>query len=59
LSDRFVSGLPDVLMVLEGHAYFFELKTDKGVVTEIQKQTHGQLLKAGASVKVVRGCEIK
>jgi len=52
-----VSGLPDVLMILEGHAYFFELKTSKGLVSEIQKQTHQALVKAGADVAVVQnGC---
>ncbi len=58
LSDKWVSGLPDVMMILDGHAYFFELKTAKGVVTEIQKQTHQALLRAGADVAIVRGGEL-
>jgi hypothetical protein len=58
LSDRWFSGLPDVMMILEGHAYFFELKARKGVVTEIQKQTHQALVKAGADVAIVMGGEL-
>lgn len=55
LSDKWVSGLPDCLMILNGKAEFFELKTGKGVVSEIQKQTHEALRRAGASVTIVRG----
>jgi len=55
LSDKWVSGMPDVLMVLEGRTYFFELKTQKGFVSEIQRITHEALVRAGASVQVVKG----
>jgi len=42
-------------MVLDGRAYFYELKTEKGIVSKIQELTHIQLRKAGASVTIVRG----
>ena len=45
-------------MLLDGHSFFFELKARKGVVTEIQKQTHQALVKAGADVAIVRGGEL-
>lgn len=41
-------------MVLNGCAYFYELKSKNGVVSEIQKQTHEALKRAGAYVEVVK-----
>lgn len=58
LSDKWVSGLPDVMMILEGKACFYEIKTDKGVVSPIQKITHDALRKAGASVQIIRGGDL-
>jgi len=58
LSDKWYSGLPDVMMINDGHSFFFELKAHKGIVTEIQKQTHQALLRAGADVAIVRGGEL-
>lgn len=55
LSDRWVSGLPDVMMILDGRAYFYELKSQNGVVSQIQEQTHRALIEAGADVSIVRG----
>lgn len=54
LSDKWVSGLPDVLMVRDGIANFYEIKSDRGEVSPIQKETHKQLKKAGAGVFIVR-----
>jgi len=55
LSDKWVSGLPDVMMVLNGQAYFYEVKSVKGVVSKIQEVVHRELREAGALVEVVRG----
>lgn len=54
LSDKWVSGIPDVLMVKDGVANFYEIKSDRGEVSKIQKETHKQLKEAGASVFIVR-----
>lgn len=53
LSDKWVSGLPDVLMVVNGKAYFYEVKAEKGKLSEIQKITHQIIRGAGAFVQVV------
>ena len=57
LSDQWISGLPDIWMVKCGYTYCFELKTDKGVVSPIQKATLEKLAKAGAFVRVIRSLE--
>ena len=55
LSDKWFSGLPDVMMIHSGKAYFFEVKSEKGVVSEIQRRIHHELQEAGAYVEIVRG----
>jgi len=57
LSDKWVSGLPDVLMIDGGRAYFYEVKSDRGVVSRIQKVVHKELRRAGAYVEIWRGGE--
>ena len=57
LSDKWVSGLPDLLMVVGGKAYFYEIKSKNGVVSKIQEQTMIALQKSGAIVNIVRGGE--
>lgn len=55
LSDKWQSGLPDILMILQGYAYFYEVKTEKGKPTLIQLETHKALRKAGAVVSISYG----
>ena len=55
LSDKWVSGLPDVLMVRNGHAIFYEIKSKKGVVSQIQTETMKAIERAGGLVNIVRG----
>lgn len=57
LSDRWQSGLPDILFIRDGVTYFFEVKTPKGVVSEIQKYTMKKLNEAGAIALVVRSLD--
>ena len=57
LSDKWVSGLPDVLMIDGGTAYFYEVKSDRGVVSRIQEVVHKELRRAGAYVEIWRGGE--
>lgn len=54
LSDRSFSGLPDIMRITDGKAYFYEIKSKNGIVSEIQKQTHNDLKYAGAVVEIVR-----
>lgn len=58
LSDKWVSGLPDVMMISDGMVFFYEIKASDGEVTEIQQYTHEAIRRAGASVEIVRGGEI-
>lgn len=60
LCYKFVSpgtlGVPDRLIITaKGRIIFAELKTDKGVLSEIQKYVIGQMLKRGADVRVLYG----
>jgi len=54
LSDKWVSGLPDIMMISDSIAFFFEVKVPKGRPTKIQLYTIKKLLKAGAQASVVR-----
>ena len=53
LSDKWLSGMPDVMMITNGKVYFYEVKSNKGVLSEIQKVVHDQIRKSGAWVQVV------
>ena len=55
LSDVWLSGLPDVLMINDGSIEFFEVKTSIGKVTPIQMKTHEAIRGAGALVTIWRG----
>lgn len=47
-------GLPDVMAVLGGRLYAFEVKTEHGRTTKIQEKRIEDLRKAGATAAVVR-----
>lgn len=46
------AGLPDILFILDGKSYFFEIKRPGGKLTKLQELTLAQLARAGASVCV-------
>lgn len=50
-------GLPDVLHIESGHAYFFEVKRPGGKATPLQLSVMGKLTRAGAVTSVVRSLE--
>lgn len=54
ISDRFVSGIPDILMILRGVPYFFEVKTPMGKLTNLQMYTLKKIQRAGGKVAVLR-----
>ena len=55
LSDKWYSGLPDVMVISDGKVHFYEIKARGGVVSPIQEKTHEELRRAGATVTIVRG----
>lgn len=57
LSDKWYSGIPDILIIWHGEAIWFELKTDTGKLSEIQKWTISELQKNDCMVYVVRSLE--
>lgn len=50
-------GVPDLLLVHDGRAYWAELKAPKGVVSDAQKATHEALQRAKCPVAVVRSLD--
>lgn len=57
ISDRFISGIPDILMIEDSYIYFFEVKTPRGRVSKIQEYTMDKIQKAGGNCYVVRSVE--
>ena len=60
LCYKFVSpgtqGVPDrIIITAQGKVIFTELKTDRGVLSAIQKYIIGQMLKRHADVRVLYG----
>ena len=54
ISDRYTSGIPDIIGCCKGHYFAIELKTVKGVVDPIQKYVMNDINKAGGSATVCR-----
>ncbi len=52
LSDQWVSGIPDILILSGGRALWIELKTKSGVVSTIQRFMFGKIKRRG-------GCPVK
>ncbi len=48
------AGIPDIIACIEGRFYGFEVKTDTGVATGLQKATIRKINKAGGKALVVR-----
>lgn len=57
ISDRFYSGVPDLLVILYGRHYFFEIKTPTGTWTKLQKYTINAINKAGGRAFVVKSAK--
>lgn len=53
-TDRFYSGIPDILMCWKGRWGAVELKTERGKVTPIQEHTLKTLDSAGCMTSVCR-----
>lgn len=50
-------GVPDILILDSGRAYWLELKAPKGIVTDSQKECHAALGRAGCPVAVIRSLD--
>lgn len=57
ISDKFTSGIPDVLCIYNGRHIFFELKTPKGSTTKLQDFTIDQINKAGGEAYVIKSLD--
>jgi hypothetical protein len=44
------AGVPDLAVIHQGRTLFFELKTDRGRLSAVQRQVHERLTHAGALV---------
>lgn len=51
------AGIPDVICCYRGRCYGFEVKTDTGEPTELQKATIRKIQKAGGTALVVRSVD--
>lgn len=51
------AGVPDLMLVYDGRAYFAELKAPKGKLSPAQLDTHEKLLRAGAAPHVCRSVD--
>jgi hypothetical protein len=54
ISDQWVSGIPDLLIILDGIHFFIELKIEGGKVQKIQEYTINSINKAGGRAFVCR-----
>ena len=52
-SASIVNGVPDRVVVLNGHTVFVETKAPKGVPSTIQLYRHAEMRAAGADVRLV------
>jgi len=50
-------GLPDIIAILDGHAYAFEVKRPGNTPTKLQQATLRKLRNAGATAEVVYSLE--
>ncbi len=48
------AGVPDRIVILDGHVVFIELKTDDGELSKIQRKQHANIKQAGGDVMVIR-----
>lgn len=57
VSDKFYSGIPDLLVLINGYALFLEIKFGDNNLTKLQEYTIKQIRKAGIAAYEVRSVE--
>ena len=50
-----LAGVPDQIVIVQGHTWFVEVKTVDGAVSPVQQRRHRDLISVGAKVRVVYG----
>lgn len=51
------AGVPDIVILADGRAYFMELKAGRGALTQSQREFHAALGRAGCPTAVVRDAD--
>ena len=51
------AGIPDIIACIDGSFFAFEVKTDTGKVTALQKATLQKILASGGTAAVVRSVD--
>lgn len=47
------NGIPDLLLLKDGKAFFIEVKSSNGKVSQLQEYRHQELLKHGFETKIL------
>ena len=53
------NGIPDLILLKDGKAFFIEVKTEKGKVSELQKFRHEELKKYGFTTQILTNADRK
>ncbi len=56
-AEGVVAGVPDLVLLANGRAYFLELKADKGRLSPAQRDVQEQLTAAGGTVATAYGLD--
>lgn len=48
------NGIPDLMLLKNGKVFFIEVKSKTGIVAELQKYRHDELIKQGFDVLILR-----
>ena len=56
-SEGMKAGIPDICINYSGMAFYIEVKTDNGKLSESQKIVHKKLLNSGCKVSICRSVE--
>ncbi len=51
------AGIPDIICCYKGRFFAFEVKTEKGRATELQKATIEKIIRAGGIAEIVRSVD--
>lgn len=57
LSDRWLVGIPDLIFIYKGITIWMELKSEKGIVSKMQRYVMDKINAAGGHAYVVKSVE--
>ena len=55
--EGLTAGIPDLIFAYRNRAYFLEIKTETGVLSDVQREITEKLIVQGFSVCVCRSCK--